>query len=202
MNRARAPERTLVLVKHAMPVVDPRVPPARWRLSEEGRRQSVALAVRLEGYGLEFVASGAEPKAAETAEILAEHLGARRAVVPGLHEHDRTGAPFGTQEEFELAARRFFENPADLVWGNETAEQTRDRFAAAVHAVLEERPEGNLVIVAHGTVNTLFLTRYGEIDAHEFWSGLGLPSFCVLSLPGFGLRGVVRDIHAQPEGRY
>lgn len=45
--------RTLVLVKHAMPIVEPRVPPSRWRLSEGGRRQSAVLAGRLKDYGLE-----------------------------------------------------------------------------------------------------------------------------------------------------
>lgn len=186
--------RTLVLVKHAMPIVEPRVPPSRWRLSEEGRRQSAVLAGRLKDYGLERVLTSEEPKAAETAEILAGRLDLGSTVASGLHEHDRTGAPFGNQRDFESAARRFFENPRYLVWGNETAEQAHTRFADGVRAVLEKRPKGNLAIVTHGTVITLFLTQHDDIDAYEFWYRLGLPSFYSLSLPDFGLQDVVFEV--------
>jgi broad specificity phosphatase PhoE len=127
---------------------------------------------------------------------LAEHLGLLWTVASGLHDHDRTGATFGTREEFELAARNCFENPASLVWGNETAEQARARFAGGVLAVLEEHPEGNLAVVAHGTVNTLFLAQHEDIDTLDFWCRLSLPSFYVLSLPDFGLKDVVFDVGA------
>jgi broad specificity phosphatase PhoE len=180
--------RTLVLIKHAMPVIEPHAPPSSWRLSEEGRLQSVALAGRLEGYGLKRVLSSEEPEAAETAEIVAEHLGLACTSASGLHEHDRAGATFGTREDFELAAKTFFDNPGMLVWGNETAERARARFASSVRAVLEEYPKGNLALVAHGTVNALFLARYRDIDAFDFWCRLDLPSSCALSLPHFGCR--------------
>ncbi len=186
--------RTLVLVKHAMPVVDPHAPPNSWRLSEEGRRQSILLAEKLRGYGLDLVVTSEEPKATETGKIVAEHLNLGWAVASGLHEHDRTGAPFGTRMEFESAARAFFENPGTLVWGNETAEQAGARFAGGVHAVLAEHAKDNVALVAHGTVITLFLKVCSDIDAYGFWSQLGLPSFCVLSLPDFGLRDVIFDV--------
>jgi len=179
-----------------MPVVNPHVPPRCWRLSEEGRHQSITLAERLEGYGLEFIVTSEEPKAAETGEIASERLGIGWAVASGLHEHDRTGAAFGTKEEFESSARNFFENPERLVWGNETAEHAQARFASGVHAVLKEYPKENLAVVAHGTVNTLFLMQYNDIDAYGFWSRLGLPSFYALSLPDFELRDVTCDVSA------
>jgi broad specificity phosphatase PhoE len=165
-------------------------------LSEKGRLQSGVLAEILKKYGLGCLVASEEPKAAETAEIVARRLGLAWGVAPGLHEHDRTGAAFGTQKEFESAARTFFENPGSLVWGNETAEKARARFTDAVRAVIEKRPEGNLALVAHGTVITLFLTQHGVFDPHGFWRGLGLPSFCVLSLPDFVLRDVVFDVVA------
>jgi broad specificity phosphatase PhoE len=140
--------------------------------------------------------SSEEPKAVGTAEIIAERLGAELTSHPGLHEHGRTGLPFGTEEEFHLSARNFFEKPSELVWGNETAEQTLERFAGAVHDVLEQHRESSVAVVAHGTVNTLFLTRHGSIDAYAFWRKLGLPSFYVLSLPEFELRNVVYDIRS------
>ncbi len=59
--------------------------------------------------------SSEEPKAVETVEIAAERLGLGCSVYPGLHEHDRTGVPFLSDEEFGRAARDFFENPDRLV---------------------------------------------------------------------------------------
>ncbi len=80
------------------------------------------------------------------------------------------------------------------MWGNETAEQARARFAGGVRAVLAEHSEGNLAVVAHGTVNTLFLTHHHDIEAYGFWRRLGLPSFYTVSLPDFGLQDVIFDI--------
>jgi hypothetical protein len=116
----RPHHRRLILVKHAEPVVESRVPPNRWELSERGRGQSVALAERLRRYRPAAVVASEEPKAMQTACLAADRLGVAAATFRGLHEHDRTGAPFGTQAEFELAAKGFFGNPGALVWGKET----------------------------------------------------------------------------------
>lgn len=107
---------------------------------------------------------------------------------PGLHEHDRTGAPFLGVEGFDRAARTFFANPGKLVWGSETAEQALERFDGAVRAVLETRGEEVVAVVAHGTVISLFIAQYNDVEAYELWRQLSLPSFCVLSTPRFELR--------------
>ena len=56
-----------------------------------------------------------------------------------------------------------------------------------MRGVLEEREEEVITIVAHGTVTSLLIAQHNNIDAHELWRSLGLPSFCVLSVPGFEL---------------
>ena len=136
-----------------------------------------------------MVSSGG-PKAVETAEIAAGCLGIGCSVYPGLREHDRTGVPFLADEKFAQAARRFFENPGQLVWGNEAADEAGDRFEGAVRRLLDEREEEVVAIVAHGTVISLLVARYNDIDAFGFWQRLGLPSFCALSVPGFELQVV------------
>ena len=136
-----------------------------------------------------MVSSG-ESKAVETAEIAASCLGIGCSVYPGLHEHDRTGVPFLGDEEFAQAAKDFFENSDRFVWGNETTEEAGDRFEGAVRGVLDERGEEVVAMVAHGTVISLLVTRHNDIDAFGFWQRLGLPSFCVLSVPGFELQEV------------
>ena len=184
----------LVLVKHSAPVLEPDVASKRWRLSEGGRRRCVLLAERLEPYDPDFVVSSEEPKAAETARLVAERLGVGSSIRPGLHEHDRTGAPFLGDDEFYRAAEGFFGRPDALVWGSETADQAAERFEVAVRRVREEREEKALAIVAHGTVISLLVARHNGIDAYAFWRDLGLPSFCVLSTPGFRLQETVFDL--------
>lgn len=124
----------------------------------------------------------------DTARLAAIRLGVEHLTFPGLHEHDRTGAPFLGAEDFDRAARTFFANPGKLVWGNETAEQALERFDGAVRAVLETRGEEVVAVVAHGTVISLFIAQYNDAEAYELWRQLGLPSFCVLSVPGFEMR--------------
>ncbi|MBA2345095.1 MAG: histidine phosphatase family protein [Rubrobacter sp.] len=192
------PERTLILVKHARPEILPELPPNRWRLSDEGRRDCAALAKRLREYAPSVIVSSEEPKAIETARIVAERMDVNRCVHHNLHEHDRTGAPFGTEAEFRLSARKFFRNPETLVWGNETAAQARDRFTGAIDAVLQQYRESNVVVVTHGTVISLFIAQHSDIEGYELWLELGLASFCVLSLPEFELRNTIRSATQSP----
>jgi 2,3-bisphosphoglycerate-dependent phosphoglycerate mutase len=170
------------------------VAPNRWRLSERGRSGSVLLGERLARYEPRVMVSSEEPKAVETAEIAAGRLGIRCCVYPGLHEHDRTGVPFLSDEEFGPTARGFFERPDELVWGNETAQQAGLRFEDAVRKVLDEREEEVVTIVAHGTAISLLIARYSDLDPYALWRSLGLPSLCVLSAEEFQLRETVPNL--------
>ncbi len=102
--------------------------------------------------------------------------------------------PFLGDEEFGRAARNFFERPDDLVWGNETARQAGSRFEGAVRGVLDEREEEVVTIVAHGTVISLLVARYNDLDAYALWRGLGLPCFCVLSAEELRLRETILNL--------
>ncbi|HWS79882.1 MAG TPA: histidine phosphatase family protein [Rubrobacter sp.] len=163
-----ADRKRLILIKHSEPSIDPEVPPNSWRLSEEGRRKSMTLAARLRPYGPDIVLTSEEPKATETARIVAGRLGLELIMHPRLHEHDRTGAPFGTQDDFERSTKVYFENPGELVWGNETAEQAGERFSGAMDEILERYQDINVAVVAHGIVITLFVARYASVDLFAF----------------------------------
>ena len=159
-----AGRKRLILIKHSEPSIDPGAPPNTWGLSEEGRRRSATLAARLRPYGPDVVLTSEEPKATETARIVAGRLGLEFAIHPRLHEHDRTGAPFGTKGDFVRSARVFFENPEELVWSNETAEQAGERFSGAVDEILERYPHRDVAVVTHGTVITLFVALLSRFD--------------------------------------
>jgi broad specificity phosphatase PhoE len=175
--------RKLILAKHSLPAIEPDMPAHKWRLSDVGRERCHVLAEQLKVYDPDVIVSSLEPKAIETAHIVADVLGMSFRTARDLHEHDRSNVAFETRERFEQQVAEFFLTPDQLVFGAETADRAHRRFADAVHGLIEEHAEGNLVVVAHGTVITLFVSRVAQIDPYELWKRLGLPSFVGLALP-------------------
>ncbi len=183
--------RNLILVKHAMPALEPDVPSRDWQLSDAGRARCIPLAEHLAAYTPTVIAASAESKATETGRIVAARLAAPIEIVADLHENDRTGLGWLDFEDLEATIARFFAEPDRRIMGNETADEADARFAAAVTDVCTRHPHGNIVIVGHGTVITLFVTRRAGLEPFPFWKRLGLPSLVVLSLPGHTLLTVV-----------
>jgi broad specificity phosphatase PhoE len=173
----------LILVRHSLPAIDPEVPSATWPLSAEGRERCVTLAKRLAEYDLNVIVTSSESKATETGQIVADILGVPCESAPNLHEHERPFVAFGATEQFIERVTRLFETPADLIMGSETADQAHSRVAHAVSDVIEQHPTGNLAIISHGTVMTLFIARAAGLDPVPFWRRLGLPAYALPSLP-------------------
>jgi len=189
------PRLKVIFVKHSLPQIDPATPANQWILSAEGARRCLPLAQRLADYHPDIVISSDEPKAVETAQRVAEHLALPWQTGQGLHEHQRQTTPFfPTIEAFQEGVERFFEQPARLVLGEETANQAHFRFAKAVDSVLAQHPHQTMVIVTHGTVMTLFVSRLFALDPYPFWKRLTLPSFVVLDHSPWRLQDVVTDI--------
>jgi broad specificity phosphatase PhoE len=186
--------RKLILIKHASPLVIPGTPPEQWKLSDKGRESCVALAEALREHAPSLFVSSEEPKAQETAELTAGQLGAAFETAKDLHEHDRSNVPHMRSGEFISHMEVFFRKRDERVLGKETARDAEDRFADAIDAVLKKHPQGNVAIVAHGTVIALFLTRHGGKKPFELWREMGLPSFAVLTVPGMQIESVIRRV--------
>lgn len=177
--------RYLTLVKHAKPAVQQEHPANAWSLSEEGQLDAERLAGALSVYNPAVIVTSVEPKAQETGQIIATRLGRTLETTAGLHEHARATAGWLGAEEFERAIASLFASPDQLVFGEETADQARERFTQAVHATLKRHAQGNVTIVAHGTVISLFVAAQTGRDGYSLWRRLGLPSYVVLTLPDF-----------------
>ena len=141
------------------------------------------MAARLRGYRANLIWCSREPKAVETAEILGNALGVPTRIEAGLEEHHRDNVPFfPTTQEFEQAIDEFFSQPSRLVLGSETASQARDRFTAAIDAVLEA-DSGDAIVITHGTVMTLYLARVADIQPMSLWQELRTPCLVEVELP-------------------
>ena len=171
---------SLILVRHGRPAIDPDTPPTTWPLCPEGRAAVEALAGRIAAYRPSAVAASPEPKARETADIIAARLGLAVDVDPGLHEHKRRHLSLGTEAEFREKISRIFAAPGEAVGGIETADEACERLAGAL-AQHKGRP---LVAVTHGTVMSLYLAKLLDCDAHDLWRSLHMPDAFVLDATG------------------
>jgi len=188
----------LVLVKHSLPEIDETKPAKEWQLGFEGRVRCKALADALMGYHPDVVISSVEPKALQTARMLVGLLDEStlpRETMEGLHEHDRSEVGFLSKEEFEKRVEEFFAKPDQKVLGAESADEAHDRFARAIRAALVKHGERTMIVVAHGTVISLFVSRLAKIDPFPLWKFLDLPSYVVLSLPELNLLKIAPSLN-------
>jgi broad specificity phosphatase PhoE len=185
--------RKLILAKHAMPQLQADMPAARWHLSADGIAGAKRLAERLRAHEPNMIVSSTEPKALETATIVAEALGVRLDSPFGLHEHERPEPGLLEQAEFERRVAELFARPIEVVFGAESAADALRRFATAVdRAVADDR--GNVAIISHGTVISLFVAARAHEDGRALWKTLGLPSYVILELPTFRLTELVGSV--------
>jgi broad specificity phosphatase PhoE len=174
--------RQIILVKHSLPEIKKDLPAREWSLSEQGKARAERLADILKLHPLDFLAASKEPKAVETARIIAARCGVDLRMLEGLHEHERSSVPHLSKLEFETAVRKFFERPDTLVFGDETANQAHERFSDAMYSILSENTNRKIAIVTHGTVISLYVSRLTGPPGFEIWSQLELPGFVVLDL--------------------
>ena len=186
----------LILLKHSLPDVVKDIPAREWHLSEAGRVRAFELVKKLIRYQPEIIISSVEPKALETAEIIAASLELDFQVIEGLHEHDRSGSPYYSNAEFQNLVQEFFDKPNELVFGNESAKSALGRFRRAVDFILNSYGDKNIAIVTHGTVISLFVAWLTGSSGYDLWQELGLPSFVVLDIQSKSL------IHTENLGEY
>jgi broad specificity phosphatase PhoE len=185
----------LILVRHSISQTDPNQPADQWGLSEEGRQHCPQLAEQLAPYRPDIIITSTELKAQETGRLVGEQLNVPVQTAANLHEHKRGNVGwFENKAEFEAQVGRFFAEPGELVFGEETADQSHQRFAQAVAQVVRRYPQQNIVIVTHGTVLSLFVGRTVELDPFSFWQRLGMPAYVVIDLPAGNVVKLVETV--------
>jgi len=181
----------LILVRHSNPDILTDRPAKFWHLSALGEERARAISTILDQYNPSVLFSSREPKAVETASILASSLEVPRDQVDGLQEHERSNVGWTSAERFRSQLAEFFTRPNERVFGDETAAQARDRFSKSIKKILGEQAGDSVAIVSHGTVMTLFVCAWNDLDPYQFWLGLEMPSLVVLTLPTFEIEAVL-----------
>ena len=178
-----------------MPEIERDKPASTWRLGDVGRRRAWVLADRLRPFNTDLIWSSREPKAVETANILAATFGVPVKQADGLEEHQRDDVPFLPKRDFQSAVEALFRHPDQLVLGSETAKQACERFTASIENIIKTGRKDNIV-VTHGTVISLFAASVAKVDSTSLWHQLGLPSFVVLTLPSMDIQATVGSVTA------
>lgn len=172
----------IILVRHAMPETVRGVAPSLWRLGDPAKEDCVLLAHALPRGLAGTVYTSDEPKASETAAIIAMRLGLQVAQDARLREVDR---PEEWLDDHRAAVRDYLRSGHRPGW--EPPEAAGRRFAATVDQAREALPTGDLVLVNHGMALTLYAARYATLDIVAFWEGLRFPDAWALDLESAAL---------------
>ena len=193
------PDRIVALVRHAEPRVAPDVPSSEWDLRAAGLRNCVALAETLCRFLPAILVSSTEPKAVQTARLIAQQLGLEMTSRDGLREHKRSGE-FLPKSTFHSNIQASFANPTKVEFGRESCDELGLRIEDEVHKALSRVPDSNVMLVTHGTAMTSFIMRHWQVDPFEVWKSLGLPAYLAFTLPTFdivGMSGVDASLFAK-----
>lgn len=187
----------LVLVRHSNPATHPALHAHDWVLSVEGISNASTLASDLSSFLPFHLASSPEPKALQTAQIVAEGLQLRRPhVMPELHEHLRRRVGwFDDESDRRAMIEGLFADPAQVVFGEESGDVAYQRFKGGIERLKAALPTGtSLVAVTHGTVMALFAGYENDLPPMQIWDKLSLPCYIVLDLQTYRMQRIVNRL--------
>jgi len=169
--------RGVILIRHAMPQVTRGTSAPLWTLGESAREDCVLLAHALPKDVAPTVYTSPEPKAAETAAVIALRLGLQTTRDARLSEVDR---PPVWDEDYRSMVLRYLESGEQPGW--EPVASVRARFSAAVDEALAADPKGDVIVSNHGIALSLYAASITAIDLREFWRQLTFPDAWRLDL--------------------
>lgn len=170
----------LLLVRHSEPAIDRAAPASSWPLSAIGRARCAPLAEALRRHAPGHIAASPEPKAAETARLVAAALGVGTSTAAGLEEHHRETVTFLADFRDRVAA--LFARPEERLLGEESGAEARARFARALDGLVAAWSwPGPPCVVAHGTVLSLYLGARLGLEPMSLWDRLRCPSLLVVT---------------------
>jgi broad specificity phosphatase PhoE len=168
----------VILVRHAEPFVEAGKPPATWPLSPAGWDAARRLGADPVWDGVRILYHSPELKACQTAEAIADFIGAERETWDELAEAAYDG-PFLVPEAFGTRVSAYLDGAPDADF------EPRDRVYRRIDDVrrrLLARAEPAAGVVTHGRLMSLWWARdRGNVAPSAVWRTLGLPDYRVLT---------------------
>lgn len=187
--------RSILLVRHAQPLVNPGQQARVWELTPASRDAARACAAQLAGERPDLVVTSRERKARETGEIIAGVLGLDVLEDERLGEQGRDEVAFmDDRERFRIAVHQHFEESSSVVLGQESSLASAARFTRVVADLRIRMPPPRCpVLVSHGRVMAAFLASITGADAWTLWEDLRMPDTIAVDLGS----GTIRRLVAQ-----
>jgi len=153
-------------------------------LSKEGRVHASELAVRLARFPLDAIYASSMQRARETASFTAQVQGLEVIPVPELREvnhggwdgktRDEVRALYGTQmDDYNRDPYHF--RPE----GGESGEDTLNRAAPALSALVKKHDGQTILVVAHKTTNRLLICHFLGLDPQRYRDKLAQRPACL-----------------------
>lgn len=161
-----------IFVRHAHTEPNPDDPALAWKLSAKGKLQSETLVSEIQALGIDIARlySSAEKKAHDTLIPLSNNLKLPITKVTQFGEMHFTHY-IESEEEFVNLRKQQFLDPDGHYAAEETANVALYRFQQAI----DNLPEENSVISAHGTILSLYFGHLLRLDGsqiYEAWTKL------------------------------
>jgi broad specificity phosphatase PhoE len=164
---------TLYLIRHAHSQRTA-LPAETWALSESGIQQARRLAELPFWREVQIICSSWEPKALQTAEIVAEQHSLPIEPILDLRELRRTE---GFVPDYESAVREVLANPLKSYHGWEPAGEAQTRIMTAIERLLMLHEGETLAVVSHGLALTLYLAYLTDsAPTLDLWRSLSFAS--------------------------
>lgn len=172
---------SVILVRHAEPVLVPERPASQWELSDRGWEDSRALGGRLAGMGIDGVFTSFETKAVETGAAIGGYLRVPVSVLDGLEEQGCDTVPWlEDANALRHLVERHFQEPRNVVMGLETSFNAGQRMARTIEA--HKQGVRLPAYVSHGRVIAAYLAALTGQPAWDIWQPLRLPDALVVDL--------------------
>ena len=143
-------------------------------LSAEGRRQAEKVALRLAGEKFDTAYASDLSRAMETAQTIAAHHNLDVKVVLELRETnfgDWEGLTYSEiDQQFHDVMQGWYSNPRDTkIPGGESLGDVADRCWVGLKKIIEENPEKNVLVVAHGGIIRIAVATVLGMNLNDYW---------------------------------
>jgi len=84
------------------------------------------------------------------------------------------------KDVFKAGIARLFDKPNSLLLGDETANEALECFTRALDRQFAASSGNDILVVAHGTVLSIYVSHDFVVEAMSFWKGLDMPTTIVI----------------------